>query len=120
MTKKQAILYAADMVARSNASLEESLVRSNREYGEKLESISKAEIKSKDRVNISLEEYEYMKHRIESLDSEVHNLRSVLNKINIPLDKKIIPDTIRTYYCRDPLHFRHTFRVEFAIDETEF
>ena len=117
MRKAYAYLKGANTIAQSNDRLADSIASSNRKLGERLESISQAEIKSKDRVDISLEEYEKMKHTIKSLTCENDWLREILNRIEAPLDKKIIPDSIRTYYCEDPMNFRYVFNVEFAIDE---
>lgn len=93
--------------------------RTYRELGEKLETISDEEIKARDRVNITLEEYENMKHKIASLESEVDYLRSILEKIEAPLDKNIIPDSIRTYYSDGLWDCKRVFRVEFAIEDWE-
>ena len=117
MRKAYAYLMGANTVARSNDRLADTIATSNRKLGERLESISQAEIKSKNRVDISLEEYENMKHTIKSLTYENNEMREILNRIEAPLDKKIIPDSIRTYYCADPMNQRYVFKVEFAIDE---
>lgn len=117
MKKSVAYLLGADMIAQSNRELGNDIVRSNRELGEKLENISKAEIKSKDRIDISLEEYESMKSQIKSLSYTVDKLSSILERIEVPLDKEIIPDSIRTFWCDDSMNFRRIFRVEFAIDD---
>ena len=109
-------LLGADTIAQSNRELGNDIIRSNRELGERLDNISKAEIKSKDRVDISLEEYESMKTKIKSLSYEVDRLSSILEKIEVPLDKEIIPDSIQTCWCDDIRNNRHIFRVEFAID----
>lgn len=116
MKKGLAYLLGMDTIAQSNRELGNDIIRSNRELGEKLKSISNAEIKSKDRVDISLEEYENMKNQIKSLSHEVDRLSSILERIEAPLDKAIIPDSIRTCWCNDIMNCRHIFRVEFAID----
>lgn len=117
MKRNLAYLMGADMIAQSNEKLGNDICKSNRELGEKLEAISNAEIRSKDRVNITLEEYEKMKNEIKSLSSEVYRLSRILERIDVPLDKEIIPDSIRTYWCDDALHCRHKFIVEFAVDD---
>ena len=117
MRKAYAYLMGANAVAKSNDNLAETIRFSNQELGEKLKSISDAEIKSKDRVNITLEEYENMKSTIKSLTYENEWLREILNKIEAPLDKEIIPNSIRTRYCEDIMNRRYVFNVEFAIDE---
>ena len=109
-------LLGADTIAQSNRELGNDILRSNRELGERLDNISKAEIKSKDRVDISLEEYENMKNQIGSLSYEVNRLSNILKRIEVPLDKEIIPDSIQTCWCNDIRSNRHIFRVEFAID----
>lgn len=110
-------LLGADTLAQSNRELGNDILRSNRELGEKLDNISKAEIKSKDRVDISLEEYENMKNQINSLSYEVDRLSSILKRIEVPLDEKIIPDSIVTYWCDNHSAFKRKFIVEFEIDE---
>lgn len=110
----------ACLIAIYNDVLSESIAKVSHDFGRKLESISEEEIKARDRVNITLEEYENMKREIESLKSEVRYLSSILEKIKAPLDKSIIPDSIRTYCCDDYMNYRRVFRVEFAIDEREF
>lgn len=110
-------LLGADTIAQSNRELGNDFLRSNRELGEKFENIFKAEIKSKDRVDISLEEYENMKNQIGSLSYEVDRLSNILKRIEVPLDKEIIPDSIQTCWCTDIRNNRHIFRIEFAIDD---
>lgn len=117
MTKAYAYLKGAQAVAKSNDRLADTIACSNRRLGEKLESISQAEIKSKDRVDITLEEYERMKSEIKRLTYENEGMREILGKIEAPLDKKIIPDSIRTWYCEDIMNRRNIFQVQFAIDE---
>lgn len=126
MNKKQAYLMGANMVAQSNRDVAQSnrdlgnlIAKSNKEYNEKLEEISKAEIKSKNRVDISLEEYETMKKQIEWLEYEVYRLQNIMKKIEIPYDLDIIPDSIETTYCDDHLNFRKIFNIRFAVDDFE-
>lgn len=119
MNRKQAYLIGADMIVQSNRDLGNIIAKSNKEYAEKLEEISKAEIKSKDRVDITLEEYETMKKQIEWLDYEVHRLHAILKKIEVPYELDIIPDSIETTYCDDHLNFRKIFNVRFAVDDWE-
>ena len=119
MNKKQVYLMGANMVAQSNRDLGNLIAKSNREYNEKLEEISKAEIKSKNRVDISLEEYETMKKQIEWLEYEVRRLQSIFEKIEFPFNLDVIPDSIETTYCNDHLNFRKIFNIQFAVDDFE-
>lgn len=104
------------MIAQSNRELGNNIVRSNRELGETLKRISNVEIESKNRVDITLKEYEDMKTKIKSLSYEVDRLRDILERIEVPLDEKIIPDSIVTYWCDNHENFKRKFRVEFDID----
>lgn len=117
MNKAMAYLMGADAIAKSNDNLAETIRFSNRELGEKLESISQAEIKSKDRVDITLEEYENMKRTIEKLTFDNRCMRDVLDRIEVPIHRKIIPDSIRNYCTEDRRNFRYIYTIEFAIDE---
>lgn len=119
MNKKQAYLIGANMVAQSNRDLGNLIAESNREYARKLKEISDAEIKSKDRVNITLEEYETMKKQIEWLEYEVRRLQSIFEKIEFPFNLDVIPDSIETTYCNDHLNFRKIFNIQFAVDNFE-
>lgn len=114
-------LLGADDIARSNRQLENAILESNRELGQTLKNISDSELKSKDRVNISLHEYEDMKDKISSLSYEVNRLRDILEQIEAPLDKKIVPGSIRTYWTDDYscFNFRRKFRVEFEIERCD-
>lgn len=105
-----------DMIAKSNMQLGEDVLQANRELGRTLKDISDAEIKSKDRVDITLEEYENMKKQIRSLSYEVEKLSDILRRIEVPLDKEIVPDSIRSYWCDDALDFKRKFRIEFDIE----
>ena len=120
MNRKQAYLIGADMIAKSNRDLGNVIAESNREYAKKLEEISKAEIKSKDRVDITLEEYESLKNQVKWLEYEVHRLQSIMKKIEIPYDLDIIPDSIETTYCDDHYNFRKIFNVRFAYNDLGF
>lgn len=117
MNKALTYLMGADAIAESNNNLAETIRFSNRELGEKLESISQAEIKSKDRVDITLEEYERMKRTIEKLTFDNKCMRAVLDRIEVPIHRKIIPDSIRNYCTKDLAHHRYIYTIEFAIDE---
>lgn len=117
MTKAYAYLKGAQAVAKSNDRLADTIACSNRRLGEKLESISQAEIKSKDRVDITLEEYERMKSEIKRLTYENEGMREILDRIEVPIHRKIIPDSIRNYCTKDLAHHRYIYTIEFAIDE---
>ena len=117
MNRNLVYVIGANMIAQSNRDLGNVIAESNREHGRKLEEISKAEIKARDRVDITLEEYESMKNQIKWLDYEVHRLQSIFEKIQVPYELDIIPDSIETTYCTDHLNFRKIFNVRFAYND---
>ena len=70
----------------SNAYAAGIIANSNKKLGEKLEAISKDEIKSKDRVDISLDEYTRMQKRIENLERANREMNMLLHDIGIPVE----------------------------------
>ena len=93
------------------------IVKATREFSETLGRLADAEIKSKDRVDISLAEYEQLKSENSRLKYDNSRLKELLDKIKVPLDKPIINDEIVSCYMKDPMHFRTRFRIEFEVDD---
>ena len=112
-------LLGTDAIARSNERLGEDIIRANNKLNNTLKNISNDDIKARNRVNITLEEYENMKERIRSLSSEVDRLKEILERIEVPLDKPIIPNSIRSYWCDNPSSFNRKFMVEFEINHLD-
>lgn len=92
--------------------------RSNRELGKKLESISNAEIQSKDRVDIPLKEYLQMRERIEKLEAKYAHMGKLVSQLGIPVEviDDIKRDTIKVTHCDDVRDFTRTYRIEFDVD----
>lgn len=88
-------------------------------FSRKLESISEAEIKSKDRVDISLEEYERLKDEVKQLSERERTLMSVIERLKIPADvlPYILPDSVRIYTCfyMDYMNELQRYRIEFSV-----
>jgi hypothetical protein len=93
-----------------------SEMRQDRESREK---IAEKEIKARDRVDITLEEYENMKQKIKKLENENHYFKVLFDRIEIPWDKKIIPDSVRVYQDDDPMNFTRQYKILFDIDRDE-
>ena len=110
------IAIGANNIARSNRQLGDDIWRANIQLSNTLQNISDADIKARDRVNITLKEYEDMKDKISSLSYEVNRLRNILERIEAPLDKKIVPNSIRNYWIDDIRDFKRKFIVEFEIE----
>ena len=95
------------------------IARSQEEFGEKLESISQAEIKSKDRVDIPLEEYEKLKSDLRMYEKKSRRLEAIITNLGIPYDviESIDTNTIAVETCDDPMHFVTHYRVRFIVDK---
>lgn len=89
------------------------------EFNNTLDRIAKDEIKSKDRVDISKDEYERLIALNSRLNSENARLRGLLAKFKIPFDKPIIEDSIKTCYTIDPIEFQTIYQVVFAVSDFE-
>ena len=62
------------------------------------ENIAQKEIKARNRVDISLEEYERMKDEISSLRCEVNQMRNRLEQFNEVVELNIVSDTMNILY----------------------
>lgn len=72
------------------------------------------EIKARNRVNISLEEYEEMKQRIAKLERETDACYRYFKKFHIPIDMiDIYEDTIEVWNDCDPISHEYTCRLTF-------
>lgn len=93
-----------------------------KELVNQLESTSAAEIKSKDRVDITLDEYLHMRDEIERTSRELRHARCLLTSLGIPPEviSSIDPDTIRVCSNKDLRDFKCYYHVAFAVDETKF
>ena len=77
------------------------------------EDIAQKEIKARDRVDISLDEYEKMKSEISSLRWQVSQMNNKLMQFNEVIELNIVPDTMITLYDYDPLNMKSKCRIEF-------
>ena len=87
--------------------------------GETIRETSQADIKSRDRVDISLEEYKKLTSENDRLSREVERLHMIFMDLGIPADipKRIIPGTINVAVCHNPLKFEDRYRVEFDVEK---
>lgn len=89
-----------------------------KKFGDKLESISKNEIKSKDRVDITLEEYLTMRKRIETLESKYSNVSKLIVQLGIPAEviDNIRLDTVNVVHNDDIRYFVRHYRIVFDAE----
>lgn len=107
-------------VIHDNHSLEAArvLARSNRQLSDSIRETSDREIESRNRVNITLAEYERLKDENKMLRRENEFFEKCLIKIGVPPDLPIIQDSIKRYHYRDPIDFRDGVRIEFKHDSS--
>ena len=105
-----------DRIAESDERVRQGIYRSCEMLSDKLNDISKAEIKARDRVNISLEEYKRMKKENEQLRYDNEQLRNYFAKLEFPVDLRIIPDSIRTEYSEDLMRSLVHWRIMFDVE----
>ena len=108
MNKKAVSMYNARQIAKSN----EEIAWAIREQTKNQEKNSENEIKSKDRVNISLEEYERMKKEIEELKNENYSYENYFKRLNFPYDVKPIVGTIETRTFKNPDRLTTTYLIK--------
>jgi hypothetical protein len=101
MNKKAVSMYNARQIAKSN----EEIAWAIRE-----------QTKSKDRVDISLEEYEHMKKEIEELKNENHSYENYFKRLNFPYDAKIIPSTIETRTVKNTDRLTTTYLIKMECE----
>lgn len=102
----QAVKDAAHIVAKAS-----------REHDETIKGISEAEIKSKDRVDISLKEYEELKRENRALRAKCAQAAAIFEKISI--DPRVVDrinlDTVQKYECKNLRDFTTRIRIEFDM-----
>lgn len=90
--------------------------------GEKLESISQAEIKSKDRVDITLSEYLNMKDELKNAHIALKHAHMLLMTMGIPPEiiSAIDQDSVHVYTNEDIRDFKRHYQIKFSVDTSRF
>lgn len=94
------------------------ITNASRKHDETLKDISEAEIKSKDRVDISLEEYELLKKENQALRERCMHAEYILKQMYIDpkVVEKIDPSSVSIWEMRDdPDPFNKHIRIEFDV-----
>lgn len=91
--------------------------RAIEKLGEKIEKIAKEEIKSKDRVDISLEEYQRMRKRIETLERKNSQRDELIIRLGIPAEviDRIDTDSIVVYTTTNVRDFTRKYTIDFEV-----
>ena len=95
------------------------LARSNDRLGDRLNDISQKELKARDRVDISLEEYEQLKNEVTSLRYENASLKSIFTRIGIPIKviNYILPNTVAVRKSEDLKDFVTHYYIAFDTND---
>lgn len=98
--------------------LGKSIGKSSKTLADSITEASKNDVKARDRVDITLEEYERLKEENNKLSVENRQLRYLLSALRIPTNvlKRVKMDTVKTSVCHDIKDFVDTFRIEFDVD----
>lgn len=70
-------------------------------------------VASKDRVDISLNEYK----RFLNLETQIKQYERLLKSFGIPFELNIDIDSIHISYCDNPRDFKRKYRIEFDVME---
>lgn len=91
---------------------------SNEKLGERLVDISQAEIKAKDRVNITLSEYLGLREELTKKSERLKRIEAVIMRMGIPYEviEHIEPGSIYVTTAEDNCNFKKKYRVEFTVD----
>lgn len=105
------IIFAPDCIEKSARAIEN--------MSKALSENSKNEIKARDRVDISLEEYERLKDENRRLSTKVSHLECLLSDLGIPAEmvNSIIPGSTMVSCCSDYKDFLTHVRIEFKVDD---
>lgn len=101
-----------------NEELARAVKQSSKTLADSIIEANKNDVKARDRVDITLEEYERLKEENRRLNEEVARLRMILSDIRIPVNiwRRIKVDTIKTSVCHNVKDFIDTFRIEFNVE----
>lgn len=94
------------------------IARATRELGRTMKSISEADIKSKDRVDIPLSEYLEIKETIRKQESELRSLYCTFRQLGIPKEvvDGIVPNSVQVYTNNDLKDFITHYMIKFDFD----
>lgn len=92
---------------------------SNVQLADRISENSSREVEARNRVDITLAEYERMKKQISELSDENRRLKMSFEKIGILSELPIIPETIHRYYSEDAVNQQYAIRVEFKVDRRQ-
>ena len=87
--------------------------------GGDLHSISQAEIEARDRVNITLKEYEQLKDDVAKYERRLSDIGRLIIRLGIPAEaiERIDLDSVRVMATVDACNLKKRCRIEFDIND---
>ena len=112
--------YFWQVPANKTAASLDRMTEAIKDFSESQEVISKAEIKSKDRVDIPLSEYLEMREKIDRQDKRLRELYCAIKRLGIPYEviDTIVTDSIEVYHNYDLKDFVTHYMIKFDSDES--
>lgn len=88
--------------------------------GGDLRSISQAEIEARDRVDITLKEYEKLKNDVAKYERRLADIGRLIIRLGIPAEEieHIIPGSICVETINDPINLSTRYKITFYVDDT--
>ena len=116
-------IRAARIMTESNSDLARAIEASNRELGEKLEAMNNANIKSKDRVDITLAEYNAIRGELEMLRARDDILNAIglgfISEFGTSINDLELTGPIEYMSCDDPMRLETAYRITFRTRKTK-
>jgi len=100
--------------------ISQELINSRKELAKHLEDLTEVkekEIKSKDRVDITLEEYNRLVEENKRLTQENDYLKSLFDSINLPYNKSIDVKNVKTATQYDPIGCTMTYMIRYRCED---
>ena len=93
--------------------------KATEELGEKAEQLVDRMIASKDRADITMQEYLKLREDVAKYERKLKDLGSLIIRLGIPAEviEDIDTNTVSVYTCRDPMRFRTKYRIEFEAGD---
>lgn len=86
--------------------------------GSDLKTISTAEIESKDRVDITLKEYEKLKKNARDYEERCRKMGAMIMRLGIPYEvvELVDLDSIHVETSENPYNFKRYYKISFSVD----
>ena len=119
--KKKTLLLAIANELPNVEKAARTIAESNRELTKAIEAASNAEIKARDRVDISLEEYERLKEREKQLSSVKEYYEKLLSKLGVPIKalRNVDIGSIVGEKSPDPIRRGVRYRISFFVNDVK-